>query len=337
MKTVVKNIVIMAVCVLVILFVYAHTVAPQGSGTQGGIPQDNAQSTMPRGRDSFEDNKIEEEDSWIVDDATSSTSPFTTDPSTPQLTTSTSPPQQGEFYELEKPQGKRIGSSGLLPATVVSVVTNRTERSVNFDTCTVAFSLPASVTGTKRPWAVTAGHCGKPGQKVYSRPTGGDFSTARYLGVVRYTSDSDENKGTSDWGVISLNPKAIPPRHSTRIPLVLDTYPRKVGKTICKNGGTTGFTCGDKGKDDVRTQVSQDIGGTGGTVSRMTQAHFCALPGDSGAPVFDRDGIIGILSSTSASSADAARRKCSPNNISYYVPIDKFIKEITAQFPRLEL
>lgn len=243
-----------------------------------------------------------------------------------------SPSNRGQIYPVGNPRGYRIGSQGLLPATPVAIVTDKSHGKVYFDTCTIAFSLPGKG-GT--PWAVTAGHCGKVGQKVYSLPRGGNFSTSRQLGTVGYTSVAGEKGSTGDWGVIKLNPRALTPRHTTKIPRNLDTYPRVTGTTLCKNGKTTGFNCGSKGKDNVKTYLSSSDDNKKQTVARMSQVSLCALPGDSGSPIYDKDGIVGVLSSTSASKDEISAQSCYRDNIGYYTPIDKVISGIRQHVPEI--
>lgn len=242
--------------------------------------------------------------------------------------------EEGTTYPLPKPVSPRIGSYGLLPATGISVVHERDEKRnmVRYDNCTVAFSLPDKKQGA---WAITAGHCGNAGQKVYSQPKGETFASSHYLGTIVYSSRADAKGGTLDWGAIKLSSSAYHPKHSTRIPLRLDTTPRKKGVKVCKRGSTTGFNCGTQGDSHVLTQLRDS--GDSVTVADMSQAQLCALPGDSGAPVYDRKGIIGIVSSTSASASDIKRRKCSDGTVAYYTPIADVIAAIEKSVPDINL
>lgn len=245
------------------------------------------------------------------------------------------PEVQGSLYELPRPTRDTIGNSGLLPATPIAVIKKKTSTTVEFDACTVAFSLPdKSGTGS---WAITAGHCGNPGQDIYSSPYGDDFSTSHYLGKIVYSSKMNEKTGATDWAAIKLDTSAKRPRHTTNITLALDTYPRKEGKTICKRGQTTGFDCGPKGGDNVRTQLRVSHQSQEQTIAVMSKANLCALPGDSGSPVFDKQGIIGVLSSTSASQEDILNHRCSDDNIAYYSPITSVIAEIEQSVPDIDI
>lgn len=246
------------------------------------------------------------------------------------------PPQvQGSIYPLRPAAGKTLGSDGLLPATPIAVIKNRTETRVEFDACTVAFSLPSK--SGDFSYAVTAGHCGTAGQKIYTQPTGGDFSTAHHLGEIVYASEMNEMTGATDWAVIKLNPKARRPNHTTKITLALDTYPRPLDKTVCKRGSTTGFDCGKKGDDGVRTQLRVTEDHTEEVVAVLSKAYLCALPGDSGSPIFDKDGIIGVLSSTSASQEEINSHMCATNNVAFYSPIASVIAEIERAVPDVAL
>lgn len=169
--------------------------------------------------------------------------------------------------------------------------------------CTVAFSFSAD---DGRNFAVTAGHCGREGDLVWptNAETVHDFSVeaGRYIYSGLY---SDEN-GDIDVGIIEITD---PNRFMDLVGDPIDTglYKGKMepGERICKTGGTTGLTCGEF-KATERIQVIR----TEADVERETHgdiANVCALPGDSGGPVFyivgDRATIIGVVSGTEAGRA----------------------------------
>lgn len=267
---------------------------------------------------------------------------FTPDPEPTTITqaqpktTATVPPTSQEdkaihaTYELPQPSDGVVGNTGLLPGTDIAVVSSRTEREIHYDSCTVAFSLPGK---QGMPWAFTAGHCGKVGQKVYSIPKDGDFRKSVFLGTIRRVSMSDYDKGTGDWAAIRLSPKAELPKKETKITLKLDTRERKSGIKLCKSGATTGFNCGEKNLSGVRAQLGDYKNPDKFFTGKMDEVKLCALPGDSGSPVFDRQGIVGILSSTSASQEDVNKGQCSASNMAYYVPIRDVIEQIHKEVP----
>lgn len=245
------------------------------------------------------------------------------------------PHVEGSIYPLTTPYGDEIGSAGLLPATSIAVVKKRTRKTVSYDACTVSFSLPSK--NKKYSYAITAGHCGRSGQSIYSTPYNGDFSTSHFLGKISYSSHMDEETGATDWAVIRLDPHAHRPSHATKIPMSLDTYPRKQDQRVCKRGYTTGFDCGKKGEDNVRTQLKVSSLKDKEVIALMSKAYLCALPGDSGSPIFDKEGIIGVLSSTSASQDDINRHKCGSHNVAFYSPISSVVSEIERKIPDIEL
>lgn len=330
MKTAVKNMTLIALCIALVTAVFMMTVKNNDSHHEA--------SPQPSDSDSSSSAHVPHQDYIHGEELGDALSTPLRTPLAPSTTQSPQPPsQQGEIYKLKPASSsKYIGASGLMPSTPVVILKKKTATRVEFDTCTIAFSIPSHSQGTP-PWGVTAGHCGKPGQQVYSLPRGNNFSTAHPLGSIWFSSAADEKKNSSDWSLIRLNQKARVPSHTTKIPLMLDTYPRKQGDTLCKRGNTTGLNCGKKGKDDVRTQLRSSGKSSHPRIGVMSQAYLCALPGDSGSPLFDRHGIVGVLSSTSASSADVARGQCSQGNIAYYTPIGKVIAEIQKNFPAIEI
>lgn len=328
MKDLLKNITVVIICVFLVLSALVYT----GSIPVSSLPfvnEDSNDTTITAIGSQPQAPIIEEQDMPSAVDAT------TPPPEQNATTRAPSPEVEGSIYQLKSPTASTIGSSGLLPATPIAVVKKRTKTTVSFDACTVSFSLPSK--NNKYSYAITAGHCGKPGQSIYSAPQGGDFSTAHYLGKIAYSSKMNEKTGATDWAAIKLDPKAQRPSHSTKITMALDTYPRPQDKTVCKRGYTTGFDCGKKGEDNVRTQLRVTEPHQKEIIAVMSKAYLCALPGDSGSPIFDKEGIIGVLSSTSASQNDIDNHKCATNNVAFYSPITSVISEIERSVPDISL
>lgn len=328
MKDLLKNITVVILCVFLVLTALVYT----GSIPMNSLPFVHSKDDDPTITAIGSQPQapiIEEQDMPSAVDAT------TPPPQQSATIKAPAPEVEGSIYQLKSPTSSSIGDAGLLPATPVAVVKKRTKTTVSFDACTVAFSLPSK--NHKYSYAITAGHCGKPGQSIYTTPQGGDFSTAKYLGKIAYSSKMNEKTGSTDWAAIKLNPKAQRPNHSTKITMALDTYPRTQDKTVCKRGYTTGFDCGKKGEDNVRTQLRVTEPNQKEIIAVMSKAYLCALPGDSGSPIFDKEGIIGVLSSTSASQNDIDNHKCAANNVAFYSPITSVISEIEHSVPDIEL
>ncbi|WP_280511257.1 serine protease [Nocardia farcinica] len=120
---------------------------------------------------------------------------------------------------------------------------------------------------------LTAGHCGEPGAEVYSE-------TDRGAGVVgRFVYSNHE----LDYAVIQFQPGAITPVN--RIGNVTITGlggPAQFPMIVCKEGRTTGNTCGVAWGDVFGTNVE-------------TWAQMCVVEGDSGAPVVVGSTLVGMV------------------------------------------
>ncbi|MCU1640713.1 MAG: hypothetical protein JWN03_988 [Nocardia sp.] len=124
--------------------------------------------------------------------------------------------------------------------------------------------------GGNRLVAVTAGHCGDVGASVWSE---GSVRT----GVIGRVAEVDDYW---DWAVIELDPdKVVPVRQITQSVVNGIGSPPGLLETVCKNGRTTGFTCGP---------VWQ-------TLPEGFSSHVCADHGDSGAPVLVGDRLVGMV------------------------------------------
>lgn len=237
-----------------------------------------------------------------------------------------------ELIELQPiSQSGLIGQSGLMPGTPIAVMRDKQNNRIYYDSCTVAFSLPG-----KRgfPFAITAGHCGSVGDKVYATPSGEGLP--QYLGTVRKVSissyDKQTQKKSGDWSLISLDKNAIHPPFPSVVPLAIDINPVEMGTPLCKYGSTSQYNCGKKSE----SQVSASIKGTEGKnqgkqLSALQDAvSLCALPGDSGGPVFSKKGIVGVLSATTATKEAMEKGSCKgvDNAEAFYVPVEEVLKEV---------
>lgn len=77
-------------------------------------------------------------------------------------------------------------------------------------------------------------------------------------------------------------------------------------------------------------------------VGYADKARLCALPGDSGGPVFDNDGIVGIISSTSIgvhSNFNDNDLRCDTNNesYSYYIPVESILQQVKTAVPDIDI
>ncbi|GAB2525605.1 S1 family peptidase [Nocardia heshunensis] len=116
---------------------------------------------------------------------------------------------------------------------------------------------------------LTAGHCGEVGARVAA-----EYTRSGGIGVIAEKSEQ------MDWGIIVFNPDRVNPTRSVA-QSTINTIgaPPQIGETVCKNGRTTGFTCGPVWESKALSFRSQ----------------VCANHGDSGAPVLRGDQLVGMV------------------------------------------
>ncbi|MGY2061651.1 S1 family peptidase, partial [Nocardia gipuzkoensis] len=114
---------------------------------------------------------------------------------------------------------------------------------------------------------LTAGHCGQVGSRLLA-----EYDP--HAGVVgRITARSED----MDWAVIEFDAaRVVPTRQVTQSVINGVAAGPGVGDNVCKNGRTTGFTCG------IVWETHQ----------AWFASHVCADHGDSGAPVLRGDQLI---------------------------------------------
>ena len=236
----------------------------------------------------------------------------------------------GKIYSLRQASSTQIDNVGVMPGTPIAIVTSRDASTVSYERCTIAFSLPGK---GGYPWGITAGHCGNVGDKVYTIPVNNEWSSSYFLGTIRYKSEINSENGDGDWAAIRLYDKAPIPQYNNNIPMRLNTNNVAEGTSVCKNGSRTGYSCGIQGDKNVKAILSGTDGSDQTTGYLDEVKKICALPGDSGSPVFSDSGIIGVLSSTGASSEDSKSGVCTAPSSAYYVPIGQVIKQIKEKVP----
>ncbi|MEV6770988.1 S1 family peptidase [Nocardia sp. NPDC051030] len=116
---------------------------------------------------------------------------------------------------------------------------------------------------------LTAGHCGQVGSRIAAEYT-------RSGGIGKIAEKSEGN----DWAIIEFDASRVNPTRQVAQSVIngVGSAP-KIGDVPCKNGRTTGYTCGP--------------------VWEVKPAYFrsqvCADHGDSGAPVILGDRLIGMI------------------------------------------
>ena len=163
--------------------------------------------------------------------------------------------------------------------------------------CTVAYSFTAG----ERSFAVTASHCGSPGDHVWPTADGEAADFASPVGQFLYSDLYDEQSSRLDVGVIEItNPWYAMTSPAQSIPTVVAELVGDLPETICKYGMTTGETCGTP-INQTGIEILADHDGVELRALAAT-ARVCARAGDSGGPVYaDIDGqrvIIGLVSGT---------------------------------------
>lgn len=124
--------------------------------------------------------------------------------------------------------------------------------------------------GADRLVGITAGHCGEVGAPVLAENSVG-------TGVVGRLAELDYYW---DWAVIEFDAgKVDPVRQITQSTVAGIGAPPGPLQTVCKNGRTTGFTCGPVWE----------------TLPEGFSSHVCADYGDSGSPVLVGDQLVGMI------------------------------------------
>ncbi|MCP2318641.1 hypothetical protein APR12_003996 [Nocardia amikacinitolerans] len=120
---------------------------------------------------------------------------------------------------------------------------------------------------------LTAGHCGDPGAEVYAE-------VDREAGVIgRFVYSNSE----LDYAVIEFEPGAITPVNRVgNVTITGIGGPAQFPMIVCKEGRTTGNTCGITYGDVFGTNIE-------------TWTQMCVVEGDSGAPVVAGTTLVGMV------------------------------------------
>lgn len=138
--------------------------------------------------------------------------------------------------------------------------------------CTVAaVGRPTSGPNKGKLIALTAGHCGRPGQSVIAESA----QNRGQIGVF------EQSWTDIDVGVIRLDPERVRPVRTVGGITIrrISTAPIGFPTIICKEGRTTGHTCGITWFSDSQAHFSQ----------------MCVIEGDSGSPVVVGDTLVGMV------------------------------------------
>lgn len=138
--------------------------------------------------------------------------------------------------------------------------------------CTItAVGRPTSGQHRGRLIGLTAGHCGRPGQPIISERQ----QSRGVLGTVAAVDDR------LDIAVIHLDAEKVRPVRTVGNVTIrsIDTRPISFPTIICKQGRTTGNTCGITWFSDGTSHFAQ----------------MCVIEGDSGSPVVVGNRLVGMV------------------------------------------
>lgn len=121
-----------------------------------------------------------------------------------------------------------------------------------------------------RKVGLTAGHCGQPGDQVWSA----DSWQVGPTGTVVTTNQ------VHDYSVVELGSNAEITRTYNGVTVNSVGGPVAPGQVLCKQGVATGHTCGHVWAADDEVHITQ----------------VCAMMGDSGAPLLAGDRMVGMIS-----------------------------------------
>lgn len=166
----------------------------------------------------------------------------------------------------------------------------------NYQSCTAAWSFTLA---DARTIAVTASHCGKPGDKVWAGTADGDFSyPAEPIGEVIYSDFYADDSHDLDVAFIEITGSAeyyVPGAGDNSVATSLAHLPHQV----CKLGRVTDETCGTLSHDAEMAQLNSEGLQRDSLAAR---ARVCSTNGDSGGPVYGevegKQTIVGVVSGT---------------------------------------
>jgi streptogrisin C len=166
----------------------------------------------------------------------------------------------------------------------------------NAGRCSVGFSVVGGF--------VTAGHCGRPGD----RTTGADGAAQGTFRASSFPGDDwafvEVNGNSTPQGVVNdFNGGTVPVNGSQEAP---------VGASICRSGSTTGVHCG------VIQARNATVNYPEGTVTGLTRTNVCAEPGDSGGSWLSGDQAQGV---TSGGSGD-----CTQGGTTFFQPVNEILQ-----------
>lgn len=159
--------------------------------------------------------------------------------------------------------------------------------------CTVGVNVRKGTTD----YFVTAGHCAGVGSTWYA-----DAGRTTTVGPT-VSVDFPGN----DYALVAYTNGAVPRPGTIGSVDITGVQDPVVGLSVCMRGGTSGVHCG------VILALNQSVSFPEGTITGLIRTNICSEPGDSGAPLYSGDKVIGILVGGSGN--------CASGGTSYFQPI----------------
>lgn len=185
----------------------------------------------------------------------------------------------------------RVTESTQTPRPLVDVLGGDPFRTAQGGRCTVGFTVAGGF--------LTAGHCGRAGDLVYT-------ADGQVMGVFQASSFPG-----NDYAWVRLYPGFTPVGKVRGGPSgavsVHGSAEAPVGAAICRYGATTGWRCG------TVLARNQTVVYADGVVSGLTRTNVCAEPGDSAGPFIAGNQAQGILSGGSGN--------CGSGGTTFFQPV----------------
>ena len=186
----------------------------------------------------------------------------------------------------------RVVESRETPRTLADVIGGNAYTINNSARCSVGFSVDGGF--------VSAGHCGKPGDRT-ATPSG-SFQESTFPG--------------NDYSWVKVDsgetPKPLVNNYQGGTVAVAGSNEATEGAAVCRSGSTSGWHCGTIQAKNQTVQYPE------GTVNGLTRTNACAEPGDSGGSWLAGDQAQGV---TSGGSGD-----CSSGGTTYFQPVNPILQ-----------
>ena len=245
-----------------------------------------------------------------------------------ESTTSPHPPAPPPIYgpgDSPVPPGAALDISSLEPVP---------GEYFDYSLCTAAWSF---VLDSGRTIAVTAAHCGEPGDTVWAGNAEGEFTyPAEPVGTVVYSDLSAPDTHGLDFALVEITRPAefyTPREMGTQIATGVGSPP----DSVCKLGRVTAETCGPLTHAEGSSKLTIEDRSVDTVAAR---AQVCSQQGDSGAPVYGAPGtpdagrIVGVLSGTTGEAegaeADCAAELAQDMSFTVAADIEAVLPEILA-------